>query len=326
MSSHFNLTLVLPALLWPHPHTPVPELSLPGFNALRSQGKYTAQAYSRSSLYQQFLWHGSWLQKARQQLNLNPAAHVLLATPLSQNSGMHQVQCGYGQALALTLTEAQAFCQALSQWFHEDGWQFMPLSADVWLVQTPRPLDFSQPDILDLGGVISIADKPQGADARLLLQKQTELQMFLYQHPLNQQRTVRGLPAINDVWLQQDSIGQQSPKATVYSNSSRALGARPVLNGWYELLQHHAETEVELIVCLTDLCDLADQGDVFGYADRLHQWESLWWQPLWHSFQTRQQQKLTMVCDGDHGGILSITPSVFSWLRRPKAAFNGHTL
>lgn len=325
MPTHSHLTLVLPALLWPHQQTSLPTLSLPGLNALRSQGKYTAHSFTRSSLYQQFLWHGSWIAQAQQQLALEPSTAMLMAIPINQNTGMHQVQCSYGHTLAITPEEAQTFCQSLNQWFKDDDWYFTPVKPDIWLVQPPRQLDFTQPNLLDLAGTITIADKPQGTDATELLKKQTELQMFLYQHPLNQQRIAQGLPAINDVWLQQNSIGQQVTTTTLYTDSSWAWQAETVPGSWQELQQH--QPNGDMIVCLSDLCTFSDAGDVFGYADTLHQWDQLWWQPLWHSVQKHELRSLSIICDGEHGGSLRITPpSIFSWLRRAKSPFNGSTL
>lgn len=328
MRPRFNLTLVLPSLLWPHQaSTHLPPLTLPGLDALRCLGKFQPKPCSRNELIHQFLWHGSWLTQTKQQLQLDSDSSYLIAVPLSQTSGMHQVQYEYGCSLGLNFEEAQAFCHLLTEWFAGEEWQFIPFQPDLWLIKVPEAMSFTQDSIFDLHGLINVTNKPVGSDATKLLQKQTEWQMLLYQHPLNIQRLNQGLLSIRDLWLQHDSIGSANPVAALYSNHSWAKQAQPLPASWLEFMeQDKIHSTNEIVIYLDDLCLTEDHSDVFAYTDILQQWEQRWWIPLWHSLQKRQLTQLTLVCDGDQGGILTVRPSRFSFLRPSKVPFNGHSL
>lgn len=325
MSSCTNLTLAIPALLWPRQHDALASLSLSGLNALCRSGQYSAQSCSRSQFYRRFLWQGSWLEQAKKTLGVEPATPCLIAAPLSQTTGMHQVQCEYGHNLNIQMEEAQAFCRTLSDWFMDDEWRFLPLSADLWLVCLPQQPDFTAPSILDIHGVLDITTKPQGRDAGRLLQKQTELQMLLYRHPLNQRRIARGLAPIGDVWLQNDSSGSADDTVTLYSNSHWASHARPVPASWAELRQQ-CPPDGSAVIFMEELCPMADCGDVFAYIDLLQQWETSWWQPLWQSYRKRQIKQLTISCDGHQGGSMVVRRHWRSWFRRTRPSFDGYTL
>lgn len=321
-ADHLHLTLVLPGLLWPYQKTSVPKLSLPALDTLRQWSKYSSQIASRSLLYQQYLWQGSWLQQASQLINSESNGYALIVSPISQTAGIHQLQYLDGKALGLSSEEAKAFCEALNTWLQADGWLFYPAKPDLWLVTAPQILEFTLPSLLDLSGSIDGTTKPTGPDATLILQQQTELQMLLHQHPLNQQRSARGLPIINGFWFEQDSTGTANNETILYSDSSWAFHARSLPANYAELA-NSLSGEQEIVLFNDDLCLPVNQGDVYTYTQILQQWEQNWWQPLLTALQNRQIHHLNIRCEA---GLLNIRKS---WLRpfwRKTESFNGLSL
>nr|WP_303832671.1 hypothetical protein [Snodgrassella alvi] len=324
MSADLSITLVLPGLLWPHQEAAVPDLQLPALNTLRQWSKYTLQTINRSQLYQQYLWEGSWVQQAQQQLNLNPEYCGFIVTPINQTAGMHQLQYLDGNALGLNPEEAKAFCEILSTWLQPDGWRFFPVRPDLWLVTTPQVLDFTLSSLLDLSGCIDGTAKPSGKDATLILQQQTELQMLLHQHPLNQQRSTRGLPTINGLWFEKDLIGTAKHDTLLYTNSSWALHAHELPVNYAALMDTLSDSDRQKIVLFNDsLCLPVNQGDVYTYAQIMHQWEQDWWQPLLSGLKNRHISQLNIRCEA---GLLPIRKPRFRLFRTKTQPFTGLNL
>lgn len=101
----------------------------------------------------------------------------------------------------LRLDEAQELTHFLETQLEADGWHFHLGAADKWYLQTPLG---EAPDWIwidqvagkDLRQVHSLMSGHQSWRTRL-----TEIQMLLYQHPVNLAREARGVPIINSLWF-----------------------------------------------------------------------------------------------------------------------------
>jgi hypothetical protein len=105
------------------------------------------------------------------------------------------------QAAPLNQAEADALCVTLNQHFQHDGLQFIAPAPDRWYVK----LD-SQPALttatLDLACGSNIdALMPSGAESALWRQRMNEVQMLLFEHPVNTAREARRELPINSVWF-----------------------------------------------------------------------------------------------------------------------------
>lgn len=321
MPADLHLTLVLPGLLWPHQDIIVPVVPLPALDKLRHWGQFSAQTSSRSQLFRQYLWQGSWVQQVCGQYNLDPSGNSLIATPISQTAGMHQLQYIDGKSLSLSIEEASAFCSVLNKWLQAENWQFHPVKANLWLLTSSQRMAFSVPSILDLGGSINSEIKPTGTDALLILQRQTELQMLLYQHPINQQRSARGLPTINSLWFEPDSAGTADSKIPLYTNSSWAVNTHELPANYAALADTVFGKDKDKIVLFNDaLCTAVNQGDVYLYTQILQQWEQDWWQPLLNALQNKQLRQLNIHCEN---GLLQIRKPWLNFFRHKAKPFNG---
>ena len=97
--------------------------------------------------------------------------------------------------------ESQALLMAMQPYFAEDGITLHYQQPTRWLAQS---------DLFD-GLATASLDRAAGHDvslwlptdsrARQLRRLQSEMQMLLYEHPVNEARSARGLPIVNAFWL-----------------------------------------------------------------------------------------------------------------------------
>jgi hypothetical protein len=73
---------------------------------------------------------------------------------------------------------------------------------------------------------------PQGADGAALRRVMTEVQMLLHEHPVNQQRARRGVPALNAVWL----WGAAPLQLVTQQTMQRVVSNEPYVQGLAEHL------------------------------------------------------------------------------------------
>lgn len=104
--------------------------------------------------------------------------------------------------LSLSTEEIEALAQSLKPLFDEVGFVFDAPHPQRWYLRCPRdavlPVFSSADDALG----DDLADHlPQGENARRWRSLLNEVQIVLTQHPVNAQRTRRGLPPVNSLWF-----------------------------------------------------------------------------------------------------------------------------
>ena len=204
-----NLTLALPSLNRQKDETP-PPLQLPAFNQILRYGLLHKQEMKPSDFYRRHLWKGSLLTQIKEIAGIPPHQAAAFASPIWQQMGLHQVSVVSGEHLQITKEEAARLCLELSEFYSKEGWHFLPVRPDLWLITLPSESDWGIAPVLDIYGQIGSADQADGKDALQWLGMQTEIQMWLHQHPLNAVRTQNDTPTINGLWLWQDLTGLRS--------------------------------------------------------------------------------------------------------------------
>jgi hypothetical protein len=139
------------------------------------------------------------LQVARQGADTTQAWAWM--TPCHWQVGMDQVLMPDPHALALTEAQSKALMHAVSPLLHEDGLQLHWHDSHHWLLEG---------ELLD-GLACASLDRvcghnvkhwlPQGPGARTLARLQSEIQMLLYHHPVNETREHQGQAPVNAFWL-----------------------------------------------------------------------------------------------------------------------------
>jgi hypothetical protein len=149
---------------------------------------------------------------------------------------------------------------------------------------------------------------PSGGDGLQWQRYFNEIQMFLYEHPLNLARETRGELAINSIWpwgggTMPQSIG--SPYTHVWSNAvlpkSLALATTtnhadlpPTAAAW-----QHAATTGNHLVILDTLSGKAQYGDAYGWRESLNKFELEWFGPLLTALKQGELEKLTLTTVGE---------------------------
>lgn len=122
-------------------------------------------------------------------------------TPCHWQIGMDQVVMLPPELLRLQDDESQQLMQAMQPWLAEDGLQLRWHDALLWHVQGPL---LAQARSASLARVSGANIRPWLTDGSLpgpLRRLQSEMQMLLYQHPVNDARLARGQLPINSFWL-----------------------------------------------------------------------------------------------------------------------------
>lgn len=97
--------------------------------------------------------------------------------------------------------ESQALLAAMQPYFAEDGITLQFDQPQRWLARGDA-LDGLACAALDRVAGRDVASwMPHGAGAARLQRLQSEMQMLLYTHPVNEARTARGVPPVNSFWL-----------------------------------------------------------------------------------------------------------------------------
>ena len=146
--------------------------------------------------------------QARIALRGPAAPFVLCADPIHLTMGRDRAYLEASAAQLLTESESQQFLATLNAHFSRDGVQFFHhpaanalLCGTAWCATFAAPLEIHTATLAEALDSSAAAVAPTGAHARRLRVIETEVQMLLYNHPVNQAREARGERAVNSVWF-----------------------------------------------------------------------------------------------------------------------------
>lgn len=116
-------------------------------------------------------------------------------------AGADQVRMDDPALLPLDQADAQALHAILQPWFAEDGLTLTPVQPGRWLI-SGAALTGLQTASLDRVLLRDVTPwLPDARSARALHRLHSEVQMLLYTHPFNRERSEHGLQPINAFWL-----------------------------------------------------------------------------------------------------------------------------
>jgi hypothetical protein len=128
------------------------------------------------------------------------AAYWLCADPACYVVNRSDVRL-HGLVRDLSDAESSAILATLNAHFATDGVHLVALDRQHWLMSAPTP------QVLSTSQAEAALDKPliprlpAGADAARWRAWQNEIQMLLFEHPVNREREVAGKAPINGIWL-----------------------------------------------------------------------------------------------------------------------------
>jgi hypothetical protein len=157
-----------------------------------------------------------WAARELAALGHDPGALAWgLLTPVHWHLGTDQVSMGDPTALMLGDEESRAFFAAIEELYTSEGFVVLWGGPLAWFV-AHESLGAMPCASLDrvIGRNVDrwLAATPE---ARLVRRLQNEVQMRLYEHPLNDARQARGLLPLNSVWLSGCGVAQPTQDGTL---------------------------------------------------------------------------------------------------------------
>ena len=238
-----------------------------------------------------------------------PGMHYWLrADPVHLRVMRDRIVLADSSELGLTRAEADALAQRISDHFGA-AFSPQPLHPTRWylrLEQAPRLR--TTPLSLAVGCDIDPL-LPQGDDAKLFRTRLNELQMLLFEHPVNQAREARGALPVNSLWLWGGGRLPAMPATTMalYGNDD-AVVAMARFGGMARgaVPAHFSEAlpGENKVVVLDQLKNAGQYGDALGWRAAIMALERDWFAPLLARF--RGQPATVQMIDPVNGWTLRL--------------------
>jgi hypothetical protein len=178
-----------------------------------------------------------------------------IMTPCHWQVGMNEVILLNPKELALNEDESRQLLSAIQPYFEEDGLQVVYERPLVWRVTG---------DLLDglpLASIDRVVGQnikpwmPEHQRAKTLQRLQSEMQMLLYQHPVNDERSLKGRWTVNSFWLHR-RLEQLYPDSADFGV---ALDLRETVEPFNAKLWQQAWQHLDTTLC-TSLYQALDQN------------------------------------------------------------------
>jgi hypothetical protein len=191
----------------------------------------------------------AWHLAQQGQSSAEPQAWM---TPCHWQVGMDQVVMADPAHLRLSDDESQQLLQAMQPFLQEDGLQVTWHSAWLWHAQGALLAELPTASLDRVIGQNVKDWMPQHPAARPLQRLQSEMQMLLYNHPVNDAREARRQHTVNAFWLHgAGSLPTTSPtaalpmnEAVTVSDALRASALHGDLQTWRQTWQQLDATAV----------------------------------------------------------------------------------
>lgn len=317
-------TLILPALLRPDAEH-LPEPDTPFLDKLLRFARFEPQPSPLGRLYAEHL-----------AVDFALPEHCVYASPVWQQMGMHSMNLLDGAAVGINEEEAEALCSGLNEFYRGQA-RFRALRPDLWRMLLPASVDWQAPPVFDVLGQIDGSVRAEGTGAAQWLQMQTEIQMWLHDHPMNRHRRNHQQPPINGIWLWNapvyPSAAAESAPALMGCDSpwtaQSPLNLAPAparFQDWQQYCDDEGVAVGNTAVWLDGLTLSRQTNDTWAYGDVLAQWDETFFQPLWEALSEKRMDSARIITDGEAGGTLWLQkPPLFAWFKA-KRHFNGRSL
>jgi hypothetical protein len=172
-----------------------------------SRGALTARAAEREPLLDVLAAAGAAAPatglaalRYRGQTGNAPTGWIAAADPLHLETRLRHLVLRPFQRGEVTAEEMDTILASVHRAFPDDGLQFEQVDGRGYL-RTDRPVATADCSAECAGGRLPDEFMPAGRDAASFHRLQSEIQMLLHEHPVNEARRQRGQRAINTLWL-----------------------------------------------------------------------------------------------------------------------------
>jgi hypothetical protein len=241
-----------------------------------------------------------WAALDAQQLGLTKThgnAGWAWITPCHLNVHSNHILMDDPLELDISTQECEALRGAMKRYFEEDGISLHPLSNGTWLAFGDVFKDLPTASLERVAGSAIDPWMPLQEGAKHLRRLQNEMQMLLYTHAVNDDRSARKLPTINAFWISGTGTPDASPSINKERlqtvDDLRQSAVRDDATRW--LQAWHALDATRL----ADLAQRAKSGKALQLtlcgerqAVTLELQEKPWWGRLQQRFTTSSPQQL----------------------------------
>jgi len=156
-------------------------------------------------------------------------------TPCHWHVGQDHISMSHPQHIGLTGEESKALLAAMKPYFEQDGIALEYDGPTLWLARGPVFRDFPSASLDRVVGHLVDPWLPRSAGARGIRRLQQEMQMLLYTHPINEERTAGGMTPVNSFWVSGTGALPQErhPQSRVPPQVTRYLRDAAMLGDWH---------------------------------------------------------------------------------------------
>jgi hypothetical protein len=122
-------------------------------------------------------------------------------TPCHWRVGTDHIAMEHPQEMQLDASDSQALLEAMRPFFEQDGIALEYDAPTRWLARGEVFRDLATASLDRVVGRVIDDWMPRAPQAKTLRRLQQEMQMLLYTHQVNEERTRGGLPAVNSFWV-----------------------------------------------------------------------------------------------------------------------------
>ena len=166
-----------------------------------------------------------------------------LLTPTHWHVGTDHMTTLDPQTLALTAEDSRALMDSVAPLFVDEGWLIAWGAGTRWYVAHESLTELPTASLDRVIGRNPDLWMPDRPGVRTLRRIQSEVQMVLHDHPVNDRRGAAGLPAINTVWLSGCGVFQPTTgEAAAVIDDLRTPLLCEQWDAWMQAWQHIDDT------------------------------------------------------------------------------------
>lgn len=226
-------------------------------------------------------------------------AHWLRADPTYVQ--MQREQLILQPDIKVSEVEAAHLCADLNSHFADEGLRFFAPHPQRWYLQLDAPADIVSYPPSQVAGKNLRAFMPYGTDALRWHQIFNEIQMLFFEHPVNQNRVVRGELPINSVWLWGGGRATQK----LARPFDRIVGDSPLVESFTQIAGipftalpydagQYANDHEHVLIVWDGLRRALQQGDLNAWRDSLKCLEQDCIKPLWQALRSGRISRITL--------------------------------
>jgi hypothetical protein len=222
--------------------------------------------------------------------------------------------------VTLDADEAAQFCAGLNRHFSAEGLHFEAPQPQHWYVRLDKAPELAAHSLAQAAGRDIRAYLPQGADALRWHKLLNEIQMLLFDHPVNQAREARGDWLINSLWLWGGGHAPEKllrPFVRVYTDCPLPAAFAEVAGIHHSALPGGAvqclEGRGEVLIVCNGLRQAWQHGDLAAWRDSVQQLEQDYAAPLLQALRGGRIERITLDAIGAHASRRFVLTRGMTW-------------